>query len=100
MTSDERLIRLEALADALAVVRDQRKRARGKRRMLFVTTDGMRFACVMDSKKRPVIDYRRLTLGADGTIPRESAWYDGATLRAIVASGVDVAVIRRTARAG
>ena len=63
--------------------------------MLFVTTDGMRFACIMDSVKRPVIDYRRLTTGADGPIPREIAHYDGDLLHVIASSGVDVAVIRR-----
>lgn len=92
---DERYIRLEALIESLAVIRDQRRRARGKRRMLFVTQDGVRFACVMDSTKRPVIDYRRLALGAAETIPRDIVLYDEATLRAIETTGGDVAVIRR-----
>ena len=92
---DVRYARLAALAEALEVIRDQRRRARGRRRMLFVTTDGVRFACVMDSTRRPVIDYRRLTIGADGPIPREIAHYDLCMLHAIVSSGVDVAVVRR-----
>lgn len=94
---DERYARLAALAEALEVIRDQRRRARGRRRMLFVTTDGVRFACVMDSTRRPVIDYRRLTTGAAEAIPREIAHYDRDLLHVIASSGVDVAVIRREA---
>ena len=91
---DLRRIRGDALMRVLGMIKDQRRRSRGKRRMMFASCDGVRFVKILDSECRPVIDYHRLVICADGEIPTGTVTFTGNMIDQIVNSGVDVAIVR------
>jgi len=102
--NDERARRGAALVEALGLVRAQRRRARGRRRLVFASADdGAHWVILLDSTgrmgdKRITRAVGRFAACADGRWPADSIILPAATPTLAAAAGADVLMLRYGAR--